>query len=37
VVWRQLADLKNGFGGAEEGFEEVFRVKPADQVEIRRV
>jgi protein phosphatase len=37
VVLDQLADLKRGFDGVSEGFSEVFRLNPADQIEIRRI
>ena len=36
VILQQLAELKQAFGGTGEGFREVYVLKPADQVEIRR-
>ena len=36
VILQQLAELKRDFAGANEGFSEVFRLKPADHIEIRR-
>ena len=37
VVSQQTAALGRGFAGVSEGFNEVFRLKPAEQIEIRRV
>jgi protein phosphatase len=37
VVWHQLNDLESGFDGPGEGFSKVFRLKTADQIEIRRI
>jgi protein phosphatase len=36
VIFQQLAELKAAFAGLGEGFTEVYRLKPEDQVEIRR-
>ena len=35
VILQQLADLKQDFRGSGEGFSAVFRLKAADQIEIR--
>jgi predicted kinase len=36
VILQQLAELKRAFAGPTEGFKEVYRLKPLDQVEIKR-